>query len=258
MVVATAAVGTKRTPFGQCRGGGSRGARAGAGCSRLAARARIAARCAGSTPANTSFILAENRRNLVQLMRVEARGNKARALILYSGRVAVRGMPKNIVLLSDGTGNSAAKLFKTNVWRLYQALDIAPAPPGGLRRQVAFYDEGVGSENFKPRALLGSAFGIGVWRNVRDLYTFTCRNYEQGDQIFAFGFSRGAFTVRLLVGLIGKCGLVVPDSEDDLKTKVEIAYLEYQRDFLLRASRKRYTLYHHLLAEPHYVSGAAG
>src|SRR5215510_2239628 len=167
-------------------------------------------------------------------------------------------MPKNIVLLSDGTGNSAAKLFKTNVWRLYQALDIDPVPAAGLRRQVAFYDEGVGSENFKPLALLGSAFGIGVWRNVRDLYTFTCRNYEKGDQIFAFGFSRGAFTVRLLVGMIGKCGLVVPDSEDDLSKKVEIAYLEYRRDFLLRASRKRYMLYHHLLANPHYVSGGAG
>lgn len=167
-------------------------------------------------------------------------------------------MPKNIVLLSDGTGNSAAKPFKTNIWRLYQALDIDPVPPGGLRRQVVLYDEGVGSENFKPLALLGGAFGIGVWRNVRDLYTFTCRNYEQGDQIFAFGFSRGAFTVRLLVGLIGKCGLVVPDSEDDLKKKVEIAYLEYQRDFLLRASRKRYMLYHYVLADPHYVPGGAG
>src|SRR5262249_28828298 len=84
-------------------------------------------------------------------------------------------MPKNIVLLSDGTGNSAAKLFKTNVWRLYQALDIDPVPAAGLRRQVAFYDEGVGSENFKPLALLGSAFGTGAWRNVRDLSPFPCR-----------------------------------------------------------------------------------
>jgi uncharacterized protein (DUF2235 family) len=170
----------------------------------------------------------------------------------------VIAMPKNIVLLSDGTGNSAAKLFKTNIWRLYQALDIEPEPPGGSRRQVVLYDEGVGSDNFKPLALLGSAFGIGVWKNVRDLYTFTCRNYEKGDRILAFGFSRGAFTVRLLVGMIGKCGLVVPDSEDDLKKKVAIAYLEYRRDFLLRASRQRYMLYHHVLANPHYVAGGSG
>lgn len=171
---------------------------------------------------------------------------------------AVIAMPKNIVLLSDGTGNSAAKLFKTNIWRLYQALDVDPDPPHGLRRQVALYDDGVGSDNFKPLALIGSAFGIGVWKNVRDLYAFTCRNYESGDQIFAFGFSRGAFTVRLLAGMIGKCGLIVADSEADLKRKVEIAYLEYRRDFLLRASRKRHMLYHRVLANPHYVPGAPG
>lgn len=79
-------------------------------------------------------------------------------------------MSKNIVLLSDGTGNSAAKPFKTNVWRLYQALDTRPNPGNGARRQIAYYDGGVGSGNFKPLALLGSAFGIGVWRNVRDRY----------------------------------------------------------------------------------------
>ncbi|HEY6993752.1 MAG TPA: DUF2235 domain-containing protein, partial [Xanthobacteraceae bacterium] len=167
-------------------------------------------------------------------------------------------MPKNIVLLSDGTGNSAAKQFKTNVWRLYQALDTQPDPPAGGPLQVAYYDEGVGSGNFKPLALLGGALGLGVWRNVQDLYTFACRNYEKGDQIFAFGFSRGAFTVRLLAGMIGKCGLVVADSEDDLGKKVEIAYLEYRRDFLLRASRRRHMLYHRFLASPHYLPADAG
>jgi uncharacterized protein (DUF2235 family) len=64
-------------------------------------------------------------------------------------------MALNIILLSDGTGNSAAKRNKTNVWRLYQALNLADGT------QVAFYDDGVGTSSFKPLALLGGAFGWG-------------------------------------------------------------------------------------------------
>ena len=63
-------------------------------------------------------------------------------------------MAKNIVLLSDGTGNSAAKLFKTNVWRFYQALDLSRP-----EKQIAFYNDGVGTSSFKPLAILGGAFG---------------------------------------------------------------------------------------------------
>ena len=56
-------------------------------------------------------------------------------------------MAKNIVLLSDGTGNSAAKLFKTNVWRIHGALDLSDPS-----RQVAYYDNGVGTSSFRPSA----------------------------------------------------------------------------------------------------------
>ena len=62
-------------------------------------------------------------------------------------------MSRNIVLLSDGTGNSAGKLFKTNVWRAYQALDLSGAD------QLAHYDDGVGTSSFKPLAIIGGAFG---------------------------------------------------------------------------------------------------
>ena len=64
-------------------------------------------------------------------------------------------MPKNIILFSDGTGNSSATLFKTNVWRLYQALDLSGPD------QIACYDDGLGTSSFKPFALLGGAFGWG-------------------------------------------------------------------------------------------------
>src|SRR5215467_12361716 len=79
---------------------------------------------------------------------------------------------KNIILLSDGTGNSAAKVWRTNVWRVFEYLDLTGS------EQVAKYDDGVGSSAFKPLALLGGAVGWGLKRNVIDLYKFVCRNYR--------------------------------------------------------------------------------
>lgn len=169
-------------------------------------------------------------------------------------------MRKTIVLLSDGTGNSAASPFKTNVWRLYQALDLSPQTDPNVPQQVVYYDDGVGTETFKPLAALGGALGIGVWKNVRDLYTFVCRNYDIGDQIFGFGFSRGAFTIRLLMGLIGKCGIVKtePHSEARLLEAVQMAYEAYRRDFLLRASVRNHLIYHWVLSWPRYLLDDAG
>jgi hypothetical protein len=112
-------------------------------------------------------------------------------------------MPKNIVLLSDGTGNSAAKLFKTNVWRIYDALDLRYP-----FQQVAYYDDGVGTSTFRPLALLGGAIGFGLKRNVLRLYRFLCEQYEPGDLIYAFGFSRGAFTIRVLMALVANQGII--------------------------------------------------
>jgi len=112
-------------------------------------------------------------------------------------------MPKNIVLLSDGTGNSAAKLFKTNVWRIYDALDLTDPT-----KQVAYYDNGVGTSTFRPVALVGGALGFGLKRNVLRLYRFLCEQYRPGDRIYAFGFSRGAFTIRVLMALVANQGII--------------------------------------------------
>ncbi|HSP49302.1 MAG TPA: DUF2235 domain-containing protein [Pseudolabrys sp.] len=167
-------------------------------------------------------------------------------------------MAKNIVLFSDGTGNSSASPFKTNIWRLYQAIDIEPPTDPNVPQQIVYYDNGVGTENFKPLAALGGSLGIGVWKNVRDIYTFVCRNYDMGDQIYGFGFSRGAFTIRLLMGLIGKCGLLKADSEAELVECVQLAYEAYRRDFLIRASKQRQMIYHHILRPPKYFKGEEG
>jgi uncharacterized protein (DUF2235 family) len=112
-------------------------------------------------------------------------------------------MPKNIVLLSDGTGNSSAQLLKTNVWRIYESLDLDDPSC-----QVACYDDGVGTSGFKPLALFGGAVGFGLKKNVLRLYRFVCEHYDPGDRIYAFGFSRGAFTIRVLIGLIADQGII--------------------------------------------------
>ena len=133
-------------------------------------------------------------------------------------------MPKNIVLLSDGTGNSAAKAHRTNVWRLYRALDLTKDD------QIAFYDDGVGSQQFLPFRILGGVFGWGLKRNVIELYSFLCQNYEEGDRIYIFGFSRGAFTARVLAGLICHQGLLRGVPVEQLERKVKGAYKAYRKD----------------------------
>ena len=146
---------------------------------------------------------------------------------------AVPNTPKSIILFSDGTGNSSAKLFKTNVWRMYEAIDLGP-PSEGKRDQISYYDDGVGTSSFKPLTVLGGAFGWGLQRNVLDIYRFACRNYREGDDIYAFGFSRGAFTIRLVVALIASQGLVRSDSEAELDWKSREAYRAFRAGFLPR------------------------
>jgi uncharacterized protein (DUF2235 family) len=136
-------------------------------------------------------------------------------------------MPKNIVLLSDGTGNSAATLFKTNVRRLYEALDLSNPD-----LQIAFYDNGIGTSTFKPFAILGGIFGFGLKRNVLAIYSYLCRHYQNGDRIFGFGFSRGSFTMRIVAGLVVTQGLVKYDgNERNLARKGGAAYRRYRKRF---------------------------
>lgn len=116
-------------------------------------------------------------------------------------------MGKRIVLCSDGTGNTGGKLRGTNVYRLYRALVRSPD-------QIAFYDDGVGTESWKPLKLFSGATGFGFSRNVRDLYQFLVNTYEPGDGIYMFGFSRGAYTVRALSGFVHRCGILTREGRD--------------------------------------------
>src|SRR5476649_600835 len=134
-------------------------------------------------------------------------------------------MGRKIILLSDGTGNSSAKVWRTNVRRTFEALDLSGSD------QVAFYDDGVGTSSFKPLAILGGAFGFGLRRNVIALYKFACRNYhDSSDELFGFGFSRGAFTIRIVMGMIDSQGLIRAEDEDELDSLAKAAYRAYRRD----------------------------
>lgn len=148
-------------------------------------------------------------------------------------------MPKNIVICSDGTGNAANKDRGTNVFKLYEAIDIHGAwAPGGSGdsppRQIAYYEDGVGTGSLLPVRLLGMMFGLGLASNVRNLYCSLARVYEPGDQIYLFGFSRGAFTVRTLAGFILCCGLPVAsayESDADLRAAVGKAFRQYRKRY---------------------------
>jgi uncharacterized protein (DUF2235 family) len=114
---------------------------------------------------------------------------------------------KRIIICSDGTWNRPEELgdensFPTNVLKF--ARGIAPVDAEGTE-QIVFYDWGIGSYHSSVR---GGAFGAGLDKNIMDAYRFIVQNYQEGDKIFLFGFSRGAYTVRSLSGLINNCHIL--------------------------------------------------
>lgn len=131
-------------------------------------------------------------------------------------------MARKIVILSDGTGNAASSVWRTNVWRIFQSLKLEG------QDQAARYDDGVGTSSFKPLAILGGAFGYGLKRNILESYKFICRNYEPGAKLYFLGFSRGAFTVRVLSAFILQQGLVKVEAEGELHDLARKAYRAYR------------------------------
>ena len=124
-------------------------------------------------------------------------------------------MTKRIVFCADGTWQ--APVNNTNVYRLYKALTVAAD-------QVTFYDDGVGADAKGLDRLLDGAFGQGILQKIRDGYTKIAHVYVPGDEIFLFGFSRGAYTARSLAGMIAICGLPTGVFSDDCVTQAFAAY----------------------------------
>jgi uncharacterized protein (DUF2235 family) len=122
---------------------------------------------------------------------------------------------KNIVVCCDGTANEFAE-DRTNVVKLTYTLQQIPG------QQIVFYHPGLGTmepagalTSFarKTTKLLGQAIGYGLESDVRDAYVFLMNNFEPGDRVFFFGFSRGAYTVRSLASLLHMYGLVSRGNE---------------------------------------------
>jgi uncharacterized protein (DUF2235 family) len=119
---------------------------------------------------------------------------------------------KNLVVCCDGTANEFAR-DRTNVVKLFFTLVHDPI------RQVVFYHPGVGT--MEPPGsltrlsrgitkLLGRAIGFGLEADIRDTYAFLMNHFNEGDQAYFFGFSRGAYTVRAVTALLHMYGLLRP------------------------------------------------
>jgi uncharacterized protein (DUF2235 family) len=132
-------------------------------------------------------------------------------------------MAKRIVYCADGTWQ--APVNNTNVYRLYKALLMSAD-------QVTYYDDGVGADASGLSHILEGAFGQGLFQKIQDGYTKIAHAFESGDEIYLFGFSRGAYTARSLAGMIANCGLPTGTFSDNCVAQAFAAY----RDPVNRAS----------------------
>lgn len=122
-------------------------------------------------------------------------------------------MSKNIIICYDGTGNEYGK-NNTNVVKTFENIIRD-------KKQVGFYDPGVGTFSFLGRVIgkkigiiLGQAFGAGIQQNIEDGYEYLMNRFEPGDKVFIFGFSRGAFTARSFAGMIHRFGVLQKGSKN--------------------------------------------
>lgn len=113
---------------------------------------------------------------------------------------------RRLIICCDGTWNWPESKRETNVVRMVRAL----LPQHNGVAQIIHYHEGVGTGNFLDR-LVGGGAGVGLSASVKACYGFLVDNYHPGDEIFLFGFSRGAFVVRSLAGMIGDVGMMRKD-----------------------------------------------
>lgn len=120
---------------------------------------------------------------------------------------------RKFALFFDGTWNDQKD--DTNVWALKELVLC-----GDGSEQVCYYEEGVGNRFMEK--LRGGAFGFGISRNIQDGYEWLGTNYKGAEEVYVFGFSRGAYTARSLVGLIRKCGILKQPSKENVTAAYEI------------------------------------
>jgi uncharacterized protein (DUF2235 family) len=125
---------------------------------------------------------------------------------------------KRIITCSDGTWNKPGTLDRgikvsTNVEKMFNNICSTgkDLKTGADVEQLKAYDNGVGTGYSISDKLLGGLMGAGIDKNIKDMYTFICLNYSPGDELYLFGFSRGAYTARSIGGFIRNCGILKPD-----------------------------------------------
>lgn len=128
---------------------------------------------------------------------------------------------KRIVVCCDGTWSTADQSSPTNVVKLHRA--VAAAGADGTR-QVTTYVQGVGTKPWE--RLVGGAFGWGLSQNIQQGYRFVLESFEPGDELFFFGFSRGAYTARSLAGFVRNAGILRREHAD----RIEEAYALYRSE----------------------------
>ena len=138
--------------------------------------------------------------------------SKRRIIVLLDGtwdEDEIAGNRSNIVRLRDLIADSLDPIntpsSPTEVMQLGSGPDVSPRTFAG-RQYIVFYQPGVGTGAFDQ--LRGGIFGAGLDTNIRRAYRFLSFHYEPGDEIFIFGFSRGAYTARSLTGFLGAVGLL--------------------------------------------------
>jgi uncharacterized protein (DUF2235 family) len=132
---------------------------------------------------------------------------------------------KRIIICCDGTWNDPDDMDNnqsapTNVFKMSRLIS---AEDSNKVQQIVYYHDGVGTGNAFNK-FVGGAFGVGLSKNIEDAYKFLMNNYVDGDELYFFGFSRGAYTVRSLIGLIRNSGLLKKEHAD----KFSIAYELYR------------------------------
>ncbi|WP_052094472.1 DUF2235 domain-containing protein, partial [Pseudohaliea rubra] len=146
---------------------------------------------------------------------------------------------KRIIVCCDGTWNDLRMRYITNVGRLLQCLlpvdetGTVPLP------QVAYYDDGVGADAEGFRRVLEGGIGKGLDNLVYEAYRFICLNYQPGDELFLFGFSRGAYTARSVAGLLGAVGVVPRSWLKDIPEAMAVYRARSGEAALQQAFRKR-------------------
>ncbi len=129
-------------------------------------------------------------------------------------------MSKRIIICCDGTWNEPERKKEgwrvpTNVLKMVRAIEPRDHESG--MEQVVYYGRGVGTGTIGfVDKYLGGGTGLGISRNIQDAYQFLAHNYVEGDEIFCFGFSRGAYTARCLSGMLDAAGLLDKSDMDRL------------------------------------------